>query len=332
MSCKGNVAEKALATPELVKKVWATPELAEKILSFASLESTLSLAQSKLMPRNILESPCVWNKLIRRSCPLNGPKVEILVQILKRMKNPKAPLLDLLDLICEQSPAPAWSFDKVEMGCPRHPDSHLIWFEDFELLEQIEGALGTAEQTVRAVNASLMKEPTFAPLSARLSRQQEKVAVFSAWRIKISSMEGAEAWKTIMEACEEYKPIAYVQVLRGLGEEGWEVLAECLRLRPGLVGWVETTKDAMDEGQKDHLREIWDAISGYFQLFNDDDVRSFIIDKSEGEAGWERVERYMDMSKEEVFASLVSDSEEESSEESKMEGEVGDEEAEEEEE
>ena len=149
MSCKGNVAEKALATPELVKKVWATPELAEKILSFASLESTLSLAQSKLMPRNILESPCVWNKLIRRSCPLNGPKVEILVQILKRMKNPKAPLLDLLDLICEQSPA---NGGEVEMGCPRHPGSHLIRFEDFQLLEKIEGALGTAEQTVSAVN------------------------------------------------------------------------------------------------------------------------------------------------------------------------------------
>ena len=71
MSCKGNVAEKALVTPELVKKVWATPELAEKILSFASLESTLSLAQSKLMPQNILEGPSVWNKLIRQSCPLN---------------------------------------------------------------------------------------------------------------------------------------------------------------------------------------------------------------------------------------------------------------------
>ena len=143
MSCKGNVVE----------KVWATPELAEKILSFASLESTLSLAQSKLMPRNILEGPSVWNKLIRQSCPLNGPKVEILVQILKRMQNPKAPLLDLLDLICKQSPANGAA---VEMGCPRHPGSHLIWFQDFKLLEKIEGALGTAEQTVRAVDLYCM--------------------------------------------------------------------------------------------------------------------------------------------------------------------------------
>ena len=151
---------------------------------------------------------------------------------------------------------------------------------------------------MRAVNASLMKEPTFAPLSARLSRQQEKVAVISAYKIQISSMEDAEAWKTILEACEECKPNIRMQVFRGVGEEGWEVLAECLRLRPGLVSRVDTTKDAMDEGQKDHLREIWDAISG----------------------GW---------SKEEVFASLVSDSEEESSEESEMEGEGGDEEEEE---
>ena len=126
------------------------------------------------------------------------------MQILKRMKNQKAPLLDLLDLILEQAPAPAYGL-AVEMGCPRHPGSHLIRFEDFQLLEKIEGALGTAEQTVKAVNVGWMEEPAL-------------------------SMEGAEAWKTIMEACEEYKPIGCVQVLRGVGIEGWEALAKFLQL------------------------------------------------------------------------------------------------------
>ena len=151
------------------------------------------------------------------------------MQILKRMKNQKAPLLDLLDLILEQAPAPAYGL-AVEMGCPRHPGSHLIRFEDFQLLEKIEGALGTAEQMVRSVNVGWMEEPALSLLSARLSRQQEKVAAFHAWRIMISSMEGAEAWKTIMEACEEYKPIGCVQVLRGIGIEGWEALAKFLQL------------------------------------------------------------------------------------------------------
>ena len=112
------------------------------------------------------------------------------MQILKRMKNQKAPLLDLLDLILEQGPAPAYGL-AVEMGCPRHPGSHLIRFEDFQLLEKIEGALGTAEQTVRAVNVNWKEEPPLTLLSARLSRQQEKVAVISAYRIQISSCKQA---------------------------------------------------------------------------------------------------------------------------------------------
>ena len=206
------------------------------------------------------------------------------MQILKRMKNQKAPLLDLLDLILEQGPAPAYGL-AVEMGCPRHPGSHLIRFEDFQLLEKIEGALGTAEQTVRSVNFGWMEEPA---LSARISRQQEKVAVFHAWRIMISSMEGAEAWKTIMEACEEYKPIGCVQVLRGVGEEGWD----CHRKKRTGRGL---------EGQKDHLRDIWDAISEYF-LLEGDAIRSLIFDKSDGGAGWRRLEQFVDMSKEEFDA------------------------------
>ena len=90
MACEGNVA---------AQKVWATPELAEKILPFLNFESILRLAQSELLNRDILQGPCVWNKLIRRRWGNDRPEVvKILVRILKLMKDPSTAMLDRPDL------------------------------------------------------------------------------------------------------------------------------------------------------------------------------------------------------------------------------------------
>ena len=68
-----------------------------------------------------------------------------------------------------------------------------------------------------------------------------------------------------------------------------------------LVGRTVTKKNALDEGQKNHLRDIWDAISEYF-LLEGDAIRSLIFDKSDGGARWRRLEQFVDMSKEEFDA------------------------------
>ena len=67
MSSEENIAE---------RKFWGTPELVEMILPFLDLTSILSLVHSKVMDRKILQGVTVWNKLIRRSFPLNGGQEE----------------------------------------------------------------------------------------------------------------------------------------------------------------------------------------------------------------------------------------------------------------
>ena len=116
-------------------------------------------------------------------------------------------MLDLLDLICERRVDDKYInlFGSVRLSCPRHPNSHLVRLSDFRLLEEIEGAFGTAEQTVEAVNADHQfgPFPEFA-LSSRLSRQQEKMAAFSGIVYSISSNGSAESFKNIVAACQEF--------------------------------------------------------------------------------------------------------------------------------
>ena len=50
-------------------KFWETPELIEKLLPYLDLKSTVRLAQTHEMTQNILQRRCIWNKLVRRSCP-----------------------------------------------------------------------------------------------------------------------------------------------------------------------------------------------------------------------------------------------------------------------
>ena len=51
-------------------------------------------------------------------------KVKHLVAILKLSNDTKDSMLDLLDTICESNPG--FGFVSVQMGCPRHPDSHSV--------------------------------------------------------------------------------------------------------------------------------------------------------------------------------------------------------------
>ena len=131
---------------EAKKKFWVTPELIEKLLNNLDLESTVCLAQAHEVTQNVLQGTVVWNKLIRRSCPIDGlDGVKHLVNILKTLKDPEDHMMDLLEAICETNPAPAGGGDQhiaVRVGCPRHPhpDYHDVSLAGFMLLEEVEAA------------------------------------------------------------------------------------------------------------------------------------------------------------------------------------------------
>ena len=300
--------------------VWAMPELVEKFLPFLDPESILSLARSEVMDRNILQNTHVWNMLIRRSYPFDRPGVlNALVQILKLMKDCTTARLDLLDLICRRAPdagpaGPALQ-KHVKMACPRHHLYYFIPLSDFLLLEKVEGAFGTTEQTVQAVatlangqnvawtdDMVVNNDNFLSALSSRLSRQVENKFSFFAFGLQISSREGAEAFKNIMQHSLAEVEINNFMVGWLLGQEGWEAVAEGFALRPGAINSLTTTKDGLEGGRKEDMRKIWDALplDGHFCI--DDETSDEFFDKQNGEVAWTRLEQMIAMSREEWIA------------------------------
>ena len=294
------------------ERFWATPELIEKLLPYIDLRSTMCLAQSHEMTQNVLEGTRVWNKLIKRICPIDRlNQVKDLVAIVKTLKDPEGHLLDLLEEICESNPAPDRG-DRhiaVRMGCPGHPDPdfHVVSLAGFMLLEEVEGALGTNMQTVEVMGSNWLIDPfnssNLSALGSRLSRQQEKL-LYLQIDFKISSMLDAENFKAVMQACPmETVFLGSLEVDKNIGTKGWELVAEGVQLHPEVVGVVETSKEALDGGRKEDVRVIWDAIrpSGFWSMihYTEPGGPCENMRKDDGDAAWERLEHVVDVTIEE---------------------------------
>ena len=296
------------------KKFWSTPELIERLLLNLDLKSTMCLAQAHELTQNVLEGTRVWNKLIKRICPIDTlDQVENHVAIVKSLKDYEDHLLDLLEVICESNPVPDggdWHI-AVQMGCPCHPnlDYHVVSLAGFMLLEEVEGAFGTTVQTLEVIGSDWRKHPfnstSLSALASRLSRQQEKLT-FLKLDFKISSMLDAENFKAVMQACpmERVSIIGGLEVDENIGAKGWELVAESVQLHPGVLTHFVTCKEAMDGGWKEDMRAIWDALipSGSWTMIHYDEPgepSDEPICKEDGDAGWEDLEHVVDMSIEE---------------------------------
>ena len=195
---------------EAEQKFWQTPELVQGLLPYLDLESTLRLAQTHKKTQSILQGSRVWTNLIKRSSPLNQlDRVEHLVAILKLLEDTESNMLDLLDAICEANPGESVN-QRILIDCPRHPDSHhSISVDGFLLLEKVEAAFGTTEQTVRSIGFWLfVNGPLLSALASRLSRQQQKLTTFYIGTIGLSSNEEAEDFKILMQACPPKHSVA----------------------------------------------------------------------------------------------------------------------------
>ena len=158
---------------EAEAKFWATPELLEKLFSTLDLDSTLSLA--RVMNKEILKRSMtskVWHSLVSQNFVVNEyipdggfdqhdearrstlDVAQKLSSILKMMKTPKALLLDALHVICERLP-PRDPTDQLQINCPIHglwhSEPHSVSRWGFILLEEMEAALQTAEQSIRSI-------------------------------------------------------------------------------------------------------------------------------------------------------------------------------------
>ena len=183
---------------EAQRKFWGCPELVEMVLPSLDSNSILSLCQALPAVVKVVQGKTPWNKLIRRTCnfdvnatdydcldPLEEATVQkhamvmSLAEILMLMEDPTEPLLDLLDLLCENARVYARKTarmrshktrrDIVKVSCPRH-GNHSVSPAGFMFLEEVESALESTEQDIESISLHDLKEPFLSALTSRISR------------------------------------------------------------------------------------------------------------------------------------------------------------------
>ena len=282
---------------EAEQMFWQTPELVQGLLPFLDLDSTLRLAQAHEKTQSILQGSRAWRNLIKRNSPLDEQdKVKHLVTILKLMEDTESNMLDLQDTICEANPS-IHQGESVQISCPRHPDSHSTSVEGFLLLENVEGAFGTTEQTIENIRLDFVVDtvdgPLLSALASRLSRQQQKLTTFNIGTIELTSKKAAEDFKILMQASSAMT----IQLIRldgaNLGTEGFGWVAEGPQSHPGLLlESVYISKSTLERGKLDDLRVLWDALrpDGFLVV----EVATWRmleerLEKGDGEAAWTRL-------------------------------------------
>ena len=161
-------------------RIWRSPDLVAQLIPFLDLASILALATVQPLVLNLLERSFIWKNLIRRSAiseneleGLDRAKIGQLVKILKLVEDPESHLLELLHTICERYPegleleveypdeegeedqedqeeeSTHFNLDSVQVSCSLHPAGHKVNAVGFELLELVEGAMGTTLQKVK---------------------------------------------------------------------------------------------------------------------------------------------------------------------------------------
>ena len=182
------------------KKFWGNPDLVEKLLPYLDVFAIILLAESKISCtiQILQKSSAVWTKLVRRTFPGNQTwsdhpstgrywnfvmerfhveKIQTLhlTSILTMMDNPKSHTLDLLEIMCEKFPPIEKSDFSIKLVCPCHQSQHSVSPLGFLLLEEVEGAHGSAHQEVLQIKVPFLKDPLMSALGSRLSKQQVKM-------------------------------------------------------------------------------------------------------------------------------------------------------------
>lgn len=301
------------------------------LLPHLDASSILELAKAHPLTIQILQVGSVWNKLVQRTSPdsarrslgaeylevnsdlskkLEAKKAEMLplIKVLSMMKDSQDCLVNLLDLICTRFPTDESGrlYVKVANGktvllpeavvvtCPNHT-SHKVSPLGFLLLEEIEEALGSAEQSVEWLGLAELEGILLSSLGARMRRQQLGVRTkMDLMDITCSNQQQAEDLLVLLQNCKRLSVRQLNVSDDGVGAEAWAVLAKAVELHPGKCR-ISATRNALLAGRRKDLKVLWGAVRSvevmYSEAFaSDGDV---FIEKEEG---WGRLEQVLDMS------------------------------------
>ena len=224
-----------------VQMFWKQPELIGRLISFLNLGSTLQLLQAHVMEKRTLQkifSNNDWVQFIKRCLRSGGRQggqdVKDLAKILKllQLEDPTTFLLPLLDRICELSPKVSSSPFKQEhiaILCPAcYTEPHIISTSAFLLLEEVEGALGTAVQSIQSLSkvgcdvAWRDRDAGWLAIASRMRRQREVVISINNVRFYLNH-HTTRVFATLMRAQAVSFDHLNIGFREKLGDEGWQV-------------------------------------------------------------------------------------------------------------
>ena len=188
------------------------------------------------------------------------------MEILKLVEDPEPHLLELLHTICEKTEYKERDFmDSVLVGCSLHPAGHKVNTVGFELLESVEGAMGTTLQKIQQFdvdnfnnnNKNMIHFP-FAS-AARINRQNEPLKRVNINGVTLSANTGIIT--ALLQNAEEWE-IKEFTLERDFGEAGWSWLAENLRKNKDPFHTIWLSKVVMARAKREDLKAIWDQNPG----------------------------------------------------------------------
>ena len=224
-------------------RFFQSPDLLTELLSFLDVSSSLALAKVLPLAADLLQRKFIWQGLMRKIIlenyfenrleegdeekdadededveeedkeerwkETNKTGAVQLVAILKTVEDPEPLLLELFDTLCRFF-AQYWDIEShVAMSCPCHPDPedwHCVNAEGFQLLELVEGMMGTSLQQIRGIEITSVDDDCDddfrKALAARLARQTEtieevKLQDATFWRyneLNATILEKAKTW------------------------------------------------------------------------------------------------------------------------------------------
>ena len=164
----------------------------------------------------------------------------------------------------------------------------------------------------RSIESDSMSNRLLLAIGSRLSRQKEAPSSISiSSRIYIEDdRRSARAFYSIMKVNPaSVNSLAVDTAVR----ENWELVARGMKLQPGAVNHVVTTKAALglavrtrsSEAKRDTIKDVWDVRSGGFTIWSKKIMGPIIVDArgnnhcehvEKSQAGWTRLEQILDMS------------------------------------
>ena len=267
---------------------------------------------------------------------LEAKKAELLplIKMLAMMEEPQDCLVNLLDLICTRFPIGESGRplryvkaangktvpvpEAVKVTCPNHT-SHKVSSLGFLLLEEVEGALGSAEQSVQWLGVAELEGILLSSLGARMRRQQLGARIkMELIDILCSNPQQAEDVLVIMKNCKRLIHFRQLHVFEdGASAEAWAALAKAVELHPGKCS-MSATRKALLAGRREDLKVLWEAVRFVEVFYSDALIYEYDGDVFiEKEEGWGRLEQVLDMSEDQFKAEAqdVEESEEEEEEE-----------------